>query len=70
MIGIFGLQPPRDVFPPVKAAAERALALDESLAEGHTAGRRASRAPERRERSSSGGPVSARARWIGRFRRK
>jgi DNA-binding winged helix-turn-helix (wHTH) protein/Flp pilus assembly protein TadD len=36
MIGIFGLQPPGDVFPPAKAAAERALALDESLAEGHT----------------------------------
>jgi DNA-binding winged helix-turn-helix (wHTH) protein/cytochrome c-type biogenesis protein CcmH/NrfG len=35
-IGIFGLQPPGDVFPPAKAAAERALALDESLAEGHT----------------------------------
>jgi len=35
MIGIFGLQPPRDVFPPAKAAAERALALDDSLAEGH-----------------------------------
>ena len=36
MIGIFGLRPPSDVFPPAKAAAERALALDESLAEGHT----------------------------------
>ena len=36
MIGIFGLQPPRDVFPPAKAAAERALALDDALAEGHT----------------------------------
>jgi hypothetical protein len=36
MIGIFGLRPPGDVFPPAKAAAERALALDESLAEGHT----------------------------------
>src|SRR5262249_3275607 len=36
MLGIFGLQPPRDVFPLAKAAAERALALDESLAEGHT----------------------------------
>ncbi len=36
MLGIFGLQPPRDVFPPAKAAAERALALDDSLAEGHT----------------------------------
>jgi DNA-binding winged helix-turn-helix (wHTH) protein/Flp pilus assembly protein TadD len=36
MIGIFGLQPPGDVFPPAKAAAERALALDESLAAGHT----------------------------------
>jgi DNA-binding winged helix-turn-helix (wHTH) protein len=36
MIGIFGLRPPGDVFPPAKAAAERALALDVSLAEGHT----------------------------------
>jgi len=36
MIGIFGLRPPSEVFPPAKAAAERALALDESLAEGHT----------------------------------
>ena len=36
MIGVFGLQPPRDVFPPAKAAAERALSLDDSLAEGHT----------------------------------
>jgi DNA-binding winged helix-turn-helix (wHTH) protein/cytochrome c-type biogenesis protein CcmH/NrfG len=30
------LQSPGDVFPPAKAAAERALALDDSLAEGHT----------------------------------
>jgi len=36
VIGMLGLQPPGDVFPPAKAAAERALALDESLAEGHT----------------------------------
>ena len=36
VIGILGLQPPTDVFPAAKAAAERALALDESLAEGHT----------------------------------
>jgi len=36
VIGIFGLEPPGDVFPPAKAAAERALALDESLAEAHT----------------------------------
>lgn len=36
VIGILGLQPPSEVFPPAKAAAERALALDESLAEGHT----------------------------------
>ena len=36
MIGIFGLQQPGEVFPPAKAAAERALALDESIAEGHT----------------------------------
>src|SRR5436853_968024 len=33
---IFGLQPPGDVVPPAKAAAERALALDDSLAEAHT----------------------------------
>jgi DNA-binding winged helix-turn-helix (wHTH) protein len=36
VIGILGLQSPGEVFPPAKAAAERALALDESLAEGHT----------------------------------
>ena len=36
MTGIFGLRSPDEVFPPAKAAAERALALDESLAEGHT----------------------------------
>jgi DNA-binding winged helix-turn-helix (wHTH) protein/Flp pilus assembly protein TadD len=34
-IGIFGLQPPHDVFPPAKAAAERALGLDDALAEAH-----------------------------------
>jgi tetratricopeptide (TPR) repeat protein len=36
VIGILGLQSPGEEFPPAKAAAERALALDESLAEGHT----------------------------------
>jgi tetratricopeptide (TPR) repeat protein len=36
MIGIFGLQQPDDVFPPARAAASRALALDGSLAEAHT----------------------------------
>jgi DNA-binding winged helix-turn-helix (wHTH) protein/Tfp pilus assembly protein PilF len=36
MVGIFGLQPPREVFPPAKSAAERALALDDSLADAHT----------------------------------
>jgi DNA-binding winged helix-turn-helix (wHTH) protein/Flp pilus assembly protein TadD len=36
MIGIFGLQPPREVFVPAKAAADRALALDDALAEAHT----------------------------------
>ena len=36
VIGIFGLQPPIDVFPQAKAAAERALMLDESVSEGHT----------------------------------
>jgi len=33
---IFGLQPPGDLVPPAKTAAERALALDDSLAEAHT----------------------------------
>jgi DNA-binding winged helix-turn-helix (wHTH) protein len=36
VIGILGLQSPGDVLPAAKTAAERALALDESLAEGHT----------------------------------
>src|SRR5678815_948742 len=36
VIGIFGLQPPIDVFPQAKATAERALMLDESVSEGHT----------------------------------
>jgi DNA-binding winged helix-turn-helix (wHTH) protein/Tfp pilus assembly protein PilF len=36
MIGIFGLQPPDEIFPPARAAAARALALDATLAEAHT----------------------------------
>jgi Transcriptional regulatory protein, C terminal len=35
MIGIFGLQQPREVFVPAKTAAQRALALDGALAEAH-----------------------------------
>jgi tetratricopeptide (TPR) repeat protein len=36
MIGLFGLEAPGDVLPPAKAAAERALRLNDSLAEAHT----------------------------------
>lgn len=36
MNGIFGLQPPDEVFPPARAAASRALALDSALAEACT----------------------------------
>ena len=36
MIGIFGLQQPREVFVPARTAAQRALALDDALAEAHT----------------------------------
>jgi tetratricopeptide (TPR) repeat protein len=35
MMGIFGLQPPSAVYPSARAAAERALLLDDSLAEAH-----------------------------------
>ena len=35
-IGLFGLEPSCEVLPPAKAAAERALSLDESLAAAHT----------------------------------
>ena len=37
LIGIFGLQPPREVFVPARTAAQRALALDDELAEAHAA---------------------------------
>jgi serine/threonine protein kinase len=36
-IGFYGFQPPKTAFAKAKQAAERALALDESLAEAHTA---------------------------------
>ena len=36
MLGIFGLEPPSEVMIPAKAAAERALTLDESLSAAHT----------------------------------
>ena len=36
MLGIFGLEPPGEVMIPAKAAAERAMALDESLSAAHT----------------------------------
>lgn len=36
LLGIFGLSPPKDVYPKAKAAAARALQLDETLAEAHT----------------------------------
>lgn len=34
-LGMFNLQRPRDVFPKAKTAAERALAIDDALAEAH-----------------------------------
>lgn len=37
MMGHFGLQQPDDAFPSARAAAEQALALDETLPEAHTA---------------------------------
>ena len=36
MLGIFGLRPPRQVFPEARAAAEKALALDSNRAAAHT----------------------------------
>jgi len=36
MLGIFGLEPPEEVFVPAKEAAQRALSLDDSLSEAHT----------------------------------
>ncbi len=36
MLGIFGLRPPREVFPAARTAAERALTLDVSSASAHT----------------------------------
>lgn len=35
VIGIFGLQPPHDVFPAARAAAERALALKDAMAQAN-----------------------------------
>jgi serine/threonine-protein kinase len=35
VVGFYGFQPPREVFPRAKAAAERAVALDEGLPEAH-----------------------------------
>jgi serine/threonine protein kinase/Tfp pilus assembly protein PilF len=37
MLGFYGFLPPRDAFPKAKAAAQRALAIDEALAEAHAA---------------------------------
>jgi serine/threonine-protein kinase len=36
-LGVYGARAPADAFPPARAAAERALALDPTLAEAHTA---------------------------------
>jgi DNA-binding winged helix-turn-helix (wHTH) protein/Tfp pilus assembly protein PilF len=36
VLGIFGLRPPHDAFPAARAASERALALDDAIAEAHT----------------------------------
>ena len=35
MLGIFGVRPPDDVYPKAKAAASKALEMDETLAEAH-----------------------------------
>ena len=37
MLGFYGFLPPRDAFPKAKAAAQRALGIDERLAEAHAA---------------------------------
>lgn len=37
LLAFLGLQPPKEVMPGAKAAAQRALAIDEALAEAHTA---------------------------------
>lgn len=37
MIGRYGIRPPADTFPKAKAAAEKAIELDDSLAEAHAA---------------------------------
>lgn len=36
LLALFGSRPPRDVFPAARAAAQRAFALDSTLAEAHT----------------------------------
>jgi TolB-like protein/Tfp pilus assembly protein PilF/predicted Ser/Thr protein kinase len=37
LLGIFGVRPPGDVYPKAKAAAEKALEIDETLGEAHAA---------------------------------
>lgn len=37
LVGLWGMQPPHQVFPEARSAALRALAIDETLAEAHTA---------------------------------
>jgi serine/threonine protein kinase/tetratricopeptide (TPR) repeat protein len=36
IFGFYGIQPPKDAFPKAKAAAQKALEIDQSLAEAHT----------------------------------
>ncbi len=36
LLAVYGTMPPKEAFPKAKAAAEKALSLDESLAEAHT----------------------------------
>src|SRR5207247_9221041 len=36
-LGYYGYLPPKDVFPPAKAAADAAIRIDDGLAEAHTA---------------------------------
>src|SRR2546429_6961181 len=36
LLAFYGFRPPRDVMPRAKAAAQRALALDDALAEAHS----------------------------------
>jgi len=35
LIGLWRFQPPKEVYPKAKAAAEKALDIDESLSEAH-----------------------------------